>query len=57
MAILSIDAGTTGISVLVVNRAGKAIARGYQEFEQHFPKPSWVEHLSLIHISEPTRRS
>lgn len=44
MAILSIDAGTTGISVLVVNRAGKAIARGYKEFEQHFPQPGWVEH-------------
>jgi glycerol kinase len=44
MAILSIDAGTTGISVLVVNHAGKAIARGYQEFEQHFPQPGWVEH-------------
>lgn len=44
MSILAIDAGTTGVTVLVVNREGEITAKGYQEFEQHFPQPGWVEH-------------
>lgn len=44
MSILSIDAGTTGVTVLVVSAAGEITSRGYSEFEQHFPKPGWVEH-------------
>ena len=44
MSILAIDAGTTGVTALVVSKSGQIIARGYQEFEQHFPKPGWVEH-------------
>jgi glycerol kinase len=44
MSILSIDAGTTGVTVLVVNDVGNITSRGYSEFEQHFPKPGWVEH-------------
>lgn len=44
MSILAIDAGTTGVTALVVSSQGHILARGYQEFEQHFPKPGWVEH-------------
>jgi glycerol kinase len=44
MAILAIDAGTTGVTVLVVEVNGEIISRGYCEFEQHFPNPGWVEH-------------
>ena len=44
MAILAIDAGTTGVTALVVNSEGSIISRGYNEFEQHFPEPGWVEH-------------
>ena len=44
MSILAIDAGTTGVTALLVDEAGAIIARGYQEFEQHFLKPGWVEH-------------
>src|SRR6195952_4102489 len=44
MSILAIDAGTTGVTVLVVTPQGGIAARGYREFEQHFPKPGWVEH-------------
>jgi len=44
MSILAIDAGTTGVTVLVVTAEGRIAARGYREFEQHFPKPGWVEH-------------
>ena len=43
-AILSIDAGTTGVTALVVDRAGAVISRGYAEFPQHFPDDGWVEH-------------
>ena len=44
MSVLAIDAGTTGVTALVVTPEGTIAARGYQEFAQHFPQPGWVEH-------------
>ncbi|MBC8090627.1 MAG: glycerol kinase [Pseudonocardia sp.] len=44
MSVLAIDAGTTGVTALVVAPDGRVTARGYQEFPQHFPAPGWVEH-------------
>ncbi len=44
MSVLAIDAGTTGVTAVVVTADGRIAARGYQEFAQHFPKPGWVEH-------------
>jgi glycerol kinase len=44
MAILAIDAGTTGVTVQVVSTQGKVLARGYREFLQYFPEPGLVEH-------------
>jgi glycerol kinase len=44
MSILAIDAGTTGVTAVVVTADGRIAAKGYQEFAQHFPKPGWVEH-------------
>jgi glycerol kinase len=44
MTILAIDAGTTGVTALVVTEDGLIASRGYQEFAQHFPQPGWVEH-------------
>ena len=44
MSVLAIDAGTTGVTALVVTPQGRIAARGYQEFAQHFPRPGWVEH-------------
>ncbi|MFI7447038.1 FGGY family carbohydrate kinase [Nonomuraea sp. NPDC049714] len=44
MSVLAIDAGTTGVTALVVTEDGRIEARGYQEFAQHFPEPGWVEH-------------
>jgi glycerol kinase len=44
-SILAIDAGTTGVTALVVSETGAIVARGYQEFAQHFPQPGWVEHV------------
>ena len=42
--VVSIDQGTTGTTVLVFDETLRLRARGYREFEQHFPKPGWVEH-------------
>lgn len=44
MTVLAIDAGTTGVTALLVTEDGQIAARGYQEFPQHFPRPGWVEH-------------
>lgn len=44
MSILAIDAGTTGVTAVVVTEQGTIAAKGYQEFPQHFPQPGWVEH-------------
>ena len=42
--ILAIDAGTTGITALVVDHRASVIAVGYREFTQHFPADGRVEH-------------
>jgi glycerol kinase len=42
--ILAIDQGTTGSTCLVFDEQAELIGRAYREFEQHFPKPGWVEH-------------
>jgi glycerol kinase len=44
VSVLAIDAGTTGVTAIVVAADGSAQARGYEEFPQHFPRPGWVEH-------------
>ena len=44
MAILSIDAGTTGVTALVVGLKGEVLGQGYMEFEQQYPEPGLVEH-------------
>ena len=44
MTVLSIDAGTTGVTALLVTADGRIASRGYEEFAQHFPRPGWVEH-------------
>lgn len=42
--ILAIDAGTTGVTCLVVDPELRPVGRGYRELRQHFPRPGWVEH-------------
>jgi len=42
--VMAIDQGTTGTTVLLVDRQGAIRARGYREFPQIFPQPGWVEH-------------
>jgi glycerol kinase len=53
--ILAIDQGTTGTTCLVFDAAGRLAGRAYSEFEQHFPRPGWVEH-DAAEIWEVTRR-
>jgi glycerol kinase len=42
--ILAIDAGTTGVTCLVVDAELRPLGRGYREIRQFFPNPGWVEH-------------
>jgi glycerol kinase len=42
--VVAIDQGTTGSTVLVLDKRGRVVARAYSEFTQHYPKPGWVEH-------------
>jgi glycerol kinase len=44
MSVLVIDAGTTGVTAMVVGLDTRTQSRGYREFAQHFPQPGWVEH-------------
>jgi glycerol kinase len=53
--ILAIDQGTTGSTCLVFDSGGQIAGRAYSEFEQHFPRPGWVEH-DASEIWEVTRR-
>jgi glycerol kinase len=42
--ILAIDQGTTGTTVLVLDRRGRVVSQAYAELPQHYPRPGWVEH-------------
>lgn len=42
--VLAIDEGTTGVTALIVADDASVLAKGYEEFPQHFPRPGWVEH-------------
>jgi glycerol kinase len=42
--VLAIDQGTTGTTVLILDKRLSLRARVNQEFRQIFPKPGWVEH-------------
>jgi glycerol kinase len=53
--ILAIDQGTTGTTCIVFDELGRPRGRGYSEFEQHFPRPGWVEH-DAAEIWEVTRK-
>jgi glycerol kinase len=53
--ILAIDQGTTGTTCMVFDDQGQVSGRAYSEFEQHFPRPGWVEH-DAGEIWDVTRR-
>ncbi len=42
--VVALDQGTTGTTVLVLDRELRVQGRGYAAFPQHYPEPGWVEH-------------
>jgi glycerol kinase len=56
--ILSIDQGTTGTTVFVIDGAGRIRGRAYGEIHQFYPQPGWVEHdpeeiyRSVVHLAK-----
>ena len=52
--ILAIDQGTSGTTCIVFDEEGRPAGRAAREFEQHFPRPGWVEH-DASEIWEVTR--
>jgi glycerol kinase len=42
--ILALDQGTTSSRAILFNHAGGIVSVAQREFEQHFPRPGWVEH-------------
>jgi glycerol kinase len=42
--LLALDQGTTSSRAIVYDERLVPVASAQQEFEQHFPKPGWVEH-------------
>ena len=42
--ILSIDAGTTGVTVVLIDKQTTVVAKAYVELQQYYPQPGWVEH-------------
>jgi glycerol kinase len=43
-AVMAIDQGTTGCTALVLGHDGQELGRAYEEINQFFPQPGWVEH-------------
>jgi len=42
--ILAIDAGTTGITVRLMDRRARVVREASEDFPQIYPRPGWVEH-------------
>ncbi|MDZ7694908.1 MAG: FGGY family carbohydrate kinase [Balneolaceae bacterium] len=42
--ILSLDQGTTSSRAILFDKHGSIISIAQKEYEQHFPRPGWVEH-------------
>jgi glycerol kinase len=53
--ILAIDQGTSGTTCIVFDERGQVRGRAAREFQQHFPRPGWVEH-DANEIWDVTRR-
>ena len=54
--VLSIDQGTTGSTILLVDSRGEIVARSYRELRQRYPRPGWGEQ-DPVEIWEETRRA
>lgn len=54
--ILSIDQGTTGTTVLILDKQLNILSKKNNEFPQYYPQPGWVEH-DASEIWESTTRT
>src|SRR5262245_40713669 len=45
--VMAVDQGTTGTTVLLLDRNARVVRRAEREFRQHYPRPGWVEHDPL----------
>ncbi|PUA80588.1 FGGY family carbohydrate kinase [Nocardioides currus] len=43
MSVLAIDAGTAGVTAVVVDPDGRVVARAHQDLAAHAPRPGWLE--------------
>lgn len=41
---MALDQGTTSSRCILFDRKGNICSVAQKEFEQHYPKPGWVEH-------------
>ena len=53
--ILSIDSGTTGVTLLLIDKKLNVVKKVYSELKQYYPKPGWVEH-DPIELIEKIRK-
>ncbi len=42
--VIALDQGTTSSRAIIFDRAGDIVSQAQYPFEQHYPKPGWVEH-------------
>lgn len=45
--ILALDQGTTSSRAIIFNKKGQIVSDAQRPFEQHFPRPGWVEHDAM----------
>ena len=43
----AVDQGTTGTRFMVFSHEGRVVCSDYQEHEQIYPRPGWVEHNAM----------
>jgi len=57
--LLALDQGTTSSRAIVFDPEGRPVAMAQEPFEQHFPKPGWVEHdpMEIWHTQLATARA
>ncbi len=49
--VIALDEGTTSARSVLIDREGNIAGQVQHEFEQHYPKPGWVEHDPLEILS------
>ena len=45
--VLALDQGTTSSRAIVFDCSGAVRGMGQREFQQHYPRPGWVEHDAM----------